>query len=66
MTVHSIYSQLPSISAGRLLHPQNEDVPCHAMVTRDPPKHGFSSDTFFKEIIHIKNDLWILASQLLK
>jgi hypothetical protein len=27
-TVYSIYSQLPSISGGCLLHPQPEDVPC--------------------------------------
>jgi hypothetical protein len=29
MTAYSIYSQLPSISGGLLLHPQPEDVPCH-------------------------------------
>jgi hypothetical protein len=28
------YSQLPSISGGRLLHPQPEDAPCHG--DRDP------------------------------
>jgi hypothetical protein len=33
-TAYSIYSQLHSISGGRLLHPQPEDVP--AVVTRDP------------------------------
>jgi hypothetical protein len=27
---YSIYSQLPSISRGRLLHPQPEDAPCHS------------------------------------
>jgi hypothetical protein len=27
-TAYSIYLQLPSISGGRLLHPQPEDVPC--------------------------------------
>jgi len=28
VTAYSIYSQLPSISRGRLLHPQPEDAPC--------------------------------------
>jgi hypothetical protein len=27
-TAYSVYSQLPSISGGRLLHSQPEDVPC--------------------------------------
>jgi hypothetical protein len=27
-TAYSIYSQLHSISGGRLLHPQSEDAPC--------------------------------------
>jgi hypothetical protein len=27
-TAYSIHSQLPSISGGRLLHPQPEDAPC--------------------------------------
>jgi hypothetical protein len=29
-TAYSIYSQLPTISGGRLLHPQSEDAPCRA------------------------------------
>jgi len=33
-TAYSIYSQLPSLSAGRLLHPRPEDVPCRG--DRDP------------------------------
>ncbi|KAJ4442174.1 hypothetical protein ANN_12040 [Periplaneta americana] len=33
-TAYSIYSQLPSISGGRLLYPQPEDVPYHG--DRDP------------------------------
>jgi hypothetical protein len=28
VTAHSIYSQLPSISGGLLLHPQPKDVSC--------------------------------------
>jgi hypothetical protein len=29
MTAYAIYSQLPSISGGLLLHPQTEDAPCN-------------------------------------
>jgi hypothetical protein len=30
VTAYSIYLQIPSISGGRLLHPQPEDAPCHS------------------------------------
>jgi hypothetical protein len=35
MPAYAIELQLPSISGGCLLHPQQEDMTCHAMVTRD-------------------------------
>jgi hypothetical protein len=35
-TAYSIYSQLPSVSGGRLLYPQPENAPCRGD-GRDPP-----------------------------
>jgi hypothetical protein len=36
MVLIPIYSQLPSISGGRLLHPQPEDAPCRGEDNRSP------------------------------
>jgi hypothetical protein len=46
---YSIYSQLPSISGGHLLHPHPEDTPwCGA---RDPPNMALSVDSpYFFEL----------------
>jgi hypothetical protein len=38
VTAYSIYSQLPSISGGLLLHPQPEDIHCHG--DKGPTWHG--------------------------
>jgi hypothetical protein len=37
-TAYSIYSQLPSVSGGRFLHPQPEDAPCRG--DKGPTEHG--------------------------
>jgi hypothetical protein len=45
-TACSIYSQLPSKTGGRLLHPQPEDAPCRG--EKDPLNMGSSKITGLK------------------
>jgi hypothetical protein len=45
-TAYSIYSRLPSISGGRRIHPESENVPCGCGM--DPHENGFIMfDLFF-------------------
>jgi len=61
-TIHdgfSIYSQLPSISGGRLLHPQPEDAPCRG--DRDSYDMVLEPEPVFK----LKRQVMIIFQQKL-
>jgi len=59
MVLIPIYSQLPSISGGRLLHPQPEDAPCRG----DRDSHSVAMLCIFNEVQCIAVSVVRLPSQ---
>jgi len=61
-TAYSVYSHLPSISGGSLLHPQHEDAPCRG--DRDPLKARISIHKFLCEYF-IVCDFIVLSVEIM-